>query len=307
MGGLAGLDRHAMKPHPALVDALFARHGVRGPWTELQATGVANRIYGTRDVVLRLATDHRDALADARTESIAAPAARAAGILTPRLIAFDDSRTLIDRPFSLWERVHGETLGLLELDRSRSAGVWRQVGRELARLHHRVTVCPDPHGYLDTPGRPSELEPRLRELVRTGRVDGAVAKEIERLIADLAVHVGAAGHVRFVHDDIHAMNVMCSRDGVLLALIDWGDAGWGDPTLDFAAIPLDCLPCAVEGYESETPGALGAFPQARFVWDKLHRAMDALCDAPGPVPPVAAFRRLMASDLGSRSTRADVR
>ena len=27
----------------------------------------------------------------------------------------------------------------------------------------------------------------------------------------------------------------------LLAFLDWGDAGWGDPTLDFAAIPCDAI------------------------------------------------------------------
>ena len=77
----------------------------------LNATGLANRVYATADVVLRVATDHPDAVPDARTESVAAPAARGAGIRTPRLLAFDDSRALVNRPFSIWERVHGETLG----------------------------------------------------------------------------------------------------------------------------------------------------------------------------------------------------
>jgi hypothetical protein len=77
----------------------------------LPPTGLASHIFATRDVVLRLATDHPDGVVDARTESVAAPVARAAGILTPRLIAFDDTRTLVERPFSLWERVHGEALG----------------------------------------------------------------------------------------------------------------------------------------------------------------------------------------------------
>jgi aminoglycoside phosphotransferase (APT) family kinase protein len=284
-----------MHPGPDLVDAMFAKHGVQGPWTVFQATGLANHIYATRNVVLRLATDHPDAVVDARTESVAAPAALAAGILTPRLIAFDDSRTLVDRPFSLWERVHGETFGLLELDQPRRAGVWRQVGRELSRLHHRVRVCPDPNGYLDTPGRPSDLEPLLKRLVDAGRVDDAAAKEIARLISDLAPQIVPAAGVRFVHADIHAMNVMCSRDGALLAIIDWGDAGWGDPTLDFAAIPLDWIAHAAEGYEAETPGALGEFPNARFIWDKLHYAMEDLLDAPGRVPPLDAFRRFLAA------------
>ena len=132
---------------------MFALYSVQGPWEPLRSTGLANRIYATRDVVLRVSTDHPDGVVDARTESVAAPVARAAGILTPRLIAFDDSRTLVDRPFSLWERVDGETFGLIELDHRQMADAWRDVGRELSRLHHRIKECPDPQGYLDEPGR----------------------------------------------------------------------------------------------------------------------------------------------------------
>ena len=66
------------------VNAIFARHGVPGLWQPLPSLGLANRIFATRDVVLRVATDHPDGVADARTESVAAPVARAAGILTPR-------------------------------------------------------------------------------------------------------------------------------------------------------------------------------------------------------------------------------
>src|SRR5262249_53096420 len=115
------------------VDEILAAYRVSGRWQRLEATGVANRIYATHDVVLRVATDHPDAIVDARTESIAAPVARAAGILTPRLIAFDDSRTIVDRPFSLWERVHGETLGRADLRTNIRADIWRDVGQQIAR------------------------------------------------------------------------------------------------------------------------------------------------------------------------------
>ena len=276
-----------------LIDALFARHGIRDRWLPLPATGVANCIYATRDVVLRVATDYPDAIPDARTESVAAPVARAAGILTPRLIAFDDTRTLVDRPFSLWERVHGETMGLLELDHDRTAGMWRQVGRELARLHQRVTECPDPDGYLDDPGRPLDLGIHLDRMATAGIVDRATAGAMASLISELEAEVDRPTPTRFVHDDIHSMNIMCTRDGELLALIDWGDAGWGDPTLDFVAIPLASIPDARAGYEAELPGGLGPFPEAHFVWDKLHYAMRALAKGRGETPPVDAFRRFL--------------
>ncbi len=241
-----------VKSKPNLVDAMLAAYGVTGPWEALQATGIANRIYATRDVVLRVATDHIEGVPDARTESVAAPAAHAAGILTPRLIAFDDSRSLVDRPFSLWERVHGETFGLVELDQHQEADAWREVGQELSRLHHRVSVCPDPNGYLDDPGRELDLDSLLKRLVDAQRVDDETTVEIAHLIRELGPHVAPGVGVCFIHNDVHDMNVMCSPAGALLAIIDWGDAGWGDPTLDFAAIPLAAIPYALEGYESET-------------------------------------------------------
>jgi aminoglycoside phosphotransferase (APT) family kinase protein len=278
------------------VDAILAAHGTNDPWTSLKATGLANRIYATADVVLRVATDHPDAVPDARTEAVAAPVAREAGVRTPRLLVFDDSRMLVDRPFSIWERVHGETLGSATLDVRRREGVWRQVGQEIARLHDRVRACPDPHGYLDTPAYALNLEPTLARLVDTGRASRTLAREVSQLLGELAPQVIGAGHGRcFVHNDLHEMNVMCTSAGGLLALIDWGDAGWGDPALDFAAAPLGMIPAALEGYGAANRITLGPCPEARIVWAKLHAAMDDAIDEPGRPIPVPLFRRWLNS------------
>ena len=283
---------------PALVSAIFEKYGIPGPWQPLPSTGLANRVYATRGVVLRVATDHPEAIVDARTESVAAPAARDAGVRTPRIIAFDDSRTLVDRPFSLWERVHGETLGLADLNRRPLADAWSQVGRELARLHLRVCECPDPNGYLDQPGRNMDLDSLLRPLVDTGRASDETVEAVERLGRDLEPHVSTRVKARFVHNDVHAMNVMCSKAGELLAILDWGDAGWGDPTLDFAAIPLAWIPVALQGYESESPGLLGDCPEARFVWDKLAGGLEDIRDTPGQALAVESLRQFLQSQRG---------
>lgn len=57
------------------------------------------------------------------------------------------------------------------------------------------------------------------------------------------------------------MNAMCTTAGELLAIIDWEDAGWGDPSLDFAAMPLTAVPAALAGHEEEAPGSLSAGPR----------------------------------------------
>jgi aminoglycoside phosphotransferase (APT) family kinase protein len=284
-----------MKIDPELIAAMFARHGVSGPWEALPPTGLANHVFATRDVVLRLATDHPDSVVDARTESVAAPVARAAGILTPRLIAFDDTRTLVERPFSLWERVHGETLGLSSLRTRQIADAWLAVGRELARLHLRVRECADPEGYLDEPGRDQDVGAALQRLVDSRKLDIDAAKRVERLAEELRPYSAEAIEARFIHEDIHPMNIMCSADGELLAIIDWGDAGWGDPSLDFAAIPFSAIQSALDGYEAEAPGSLGALPEARVAWSKLLDAVDDLWENPAVPPDVEAFRRLARS------------
>ena len=276
------------------VDALLAAHGLSAPWQPLHSTGLANRIYGTSTVVLRVATDHPEAVPDARTESVAAPIAHAAGIRTPRLLAFDDSRTIVDRPFSIWERVHGETLGVASLAPKQREDMWRETGRELARLHTEVRSCPDPCGYLDSPGFELNLEPTLKRLVDTRGVSAAVRSDIERLIGELSPYVTGAPSARcFVHDDVHEMNVMCTREGGLLALIDWGDAGWGDPARDFSSMPLEMIPAALDGYGPDCRGKLGTFPEARFVWAKLHDAMDDVIDGTSSDIPLSDWRRFL--------------
>jgi aminoglycoside phosphotransferase (APT) family kinase protein len=259
------------------VDDILSHHGLHAPWTILPATGVANRIYATRDVVLRVATDHPEARPDARTESVAAPIARAAGVLTPRLLAFDDSRRLADRPYTIWERIHGETLGLMQPG-APSPSTWIGVVEQLAMLHRGVDACPDPNRWLDEPERERDLRPLLARVASAGHLTRHEADDVEQWMRALEPAIAVTPTPRFLHDDIHAMNVMCTADGTLLAILDWGDAGWGDPTLDFARIPLAAVPAALAVYERAAPGLLGERPEARILWDKLHHALDDLID-----------------------------
>jgi aminoglycoside phosphotransferase (APT) family kinase protein len=256
------------------VDAILNYHSCQGPWQQLPATGVANRIYATQELVLRIAVEGKEAPEDARTESVAAPVARAAGVLVPRLIAFDDSGAIVDRPYSLWERVHGETLGLFAPDPRLCPQTWQAVGRQLALLHNRVQECPDPHKWLDHPERDLDLEARIAALAGASVIDRALALELERTTKALRPAVEGPVPERFLHNDVHAMNIMCSRNDVLLALLDWGDAGWGDPALELAEVPLTVVPLVLQGYRSE--GYLDDAAEPRILWDKLSSAAEQI-------------------------------
>ncbi len=267
--------------------------GMSGSWYRLESTGLANRIYATRDVVVRIATDHEEAFSDARTESVAAPVAHAAGLLTPRLLVFDDSRQLLDRPYSVWERVNGKTLGRLSPDPHSMSDTWRQVGSQLALLHVRVKQCDDPNGYLDKPERNLSLDCVLEKLASTGNISRTLAKEISLLIDELHSVVLKEAKSCFLHNDLHDMNIMCTRGGQLMALIDWGDAGWGDPTIEFAQIPLPALPYVLEGYREVAPDLLGGTPEARIIWDKLDYAMMESLENPSHIIPMEAYKQFL--------------
>ncbi len=272
---------------------MFSAYGVHGAWEPLPSHGIANWIYATGDVVLRVATDHPDGVPDARTESVAAPAAHAAGILTPRMIAFDDTRTIVDRPFSLWERVHAVTLGQAILSDDVRLRAWHAVGRELARVHRLITACPDPRGYLDTPGDEPQVDQLLATLVAGARLDAGAARDIDAACRE---RVQAAAPA-FTHGDVHSMNVMCDERGELRALIDWGDAGWSDPMHDFSSMPLDVIPSAVAGYEAETGAPLDADSRARLMRARTISALDHFVRHPERGLDVEALRRFAAVGL----------
>ena len=134
----------------------------------------------------------------------------------------------------------------------------------------------------------------VKRLVDAKKLDIKAAGQVEHLTNELT-YIATTIETRFIHGDIHPMNIMCSADGQLLAFLDWGDAGWGDPTLDFAAIPCDAIGSALEGYKAEAPGSLGKFPQARIAWNKLLDAMDDLWDTPGRPLDLDTLQRFMRS------------
>jgi aminoglycoside phosphotransferase (APT) family kinase protein len=269
----------ASTPDP--VEAILAAHGIRGPWAVLPTTGIANRIYATPDVVLRVASDHPEALGDARTESVAAPVARAAGIHVPRLIAFDDSRVLVDRPYSLWERVHARTVGESASEPVTAPRVWRDLGNELCRLHARVRTCDDPQGWLDDPTRRTDPAQLVSALGAQPWIERDTVARLERWLTRLHPSLDSAGPPCFLHNDAHGGNLLCSADDRLVALIDWGDAGWGDPAIELASVPLAAVPLVVAGYESEG-GRFGGDAEARILFDQIAAAIEDAAGEHGP-------------------------
>ncbi len=200
--------------------------------------GVANETWLCGRWVVRISKDP-EYLEDLFTESVAVPAAMAAGVPTPRPVHFCLKPTDGRPPFSVFERVQAVPLSsrtqLADPERFFSA-----LGSAL-RTTHAIRSVADPGGYLDESWTLS-----AEELRADARRLGLLA-EVEPLL-----RAATADPSVFVHQDLHADNLLVD-ERERPVLIDWGDAGFGDPAVDFRFIPAQYIGAALRGYGPVNP------------------------------------------------------
>ena len=258
-------------------------------------TGMANWVYALDgDYVLRVSRPLQMAEEDVRTEVVAVPVAVAAGIRTPQLLVFDDSRTEIETPFTIYQRVPGTPEGATTLPPAARAAVHRELGREMAAIHHRITACDDPRGWLEG-AHSSDYHRDLDATLRAGALDPDAARWAKALFHRLTPGIEAAAQTsqRFLHGDLLPMNVMV-HDAAFAAVIDWGDAGWGDPARDFWGIHPELTDEVVAGYREVAPLDEATVDRARA--EQLCRALRHFVEPHRhPAGPVllAALRRAL--------------
>ncbi len=268
------------------VRMISERHGLGVErFSRLTSIGRFNAIYLLGDnLILRLPRNHPQFVGALTNEAVAVPAARAAGVRTPRLVAFDDSLALLPVPYTVYERVHGDTLELLGLDPTDTPEAYRDLGRDLARLHAGVGRQ-SPVGQLGAPNLPQDdPRPLPQELAAAGYFSAVEARWLGRWLNQLPPLLQDKGEHRFLHGDTQATNILVepgSRD--YLALIDWGGSGWGDPALDFSGMPLRAVPDVLAGYRE-----LAALPgddtaEARILRYHLHFALVNVRNEPQPL------------------------
>ncbi len=273
--------------------AIVDRHGIvlgAEGVQHLDSTGIVHSIYALGDdLVLRAPKLHPAALADAYTGSVAAPAAVNAGVSTPALVVFDESRDIVPVPYSIFERMHAQPLSLrLDADPLQHRPIWHELGRQLATLHANVTTVPDPHDYLDPHRRTHDPEPLLAELERDGYLGNEAAPWVRDVLGRLRSSVPQhETYRRFIHGDITATNILVRAD-TFHSIIDWDDGGWGDPAMDFVSLPLRVVDTALAGYRSVMPLDGDDTAEQRILWDKLVGALQRLRLVPEP-PPAPAW------------------
>lgn len=266
------------------------------------ASGVANRAFRLGpDLVLRVPRTE-ESVADLVKEAVVIPVARAARVRTPALVTFDDSRTVADVPYMVQERAPGVDLagldgvaggvsgGVVDAASPEVGDVFRDVGRELARLH-RVT----PAGAGAPVRVPVEYDPdagapyRLVEgLLADGMIDAEAARWLRGWFGRLAERIPDEVSRVLVHGDIAPQNLLVTPGPpgplTLTGIVDWGDAMWADPAVEFAKTPLPGVPAMLDGYR-EGGGADddGYAFEARVLRYHLTWALGRLRN-PAPVP-----------------------
>jgi aminoglycoside phosphotransferase (APT) family kinase protein len=258
-----------------MISCAAEHHGLPSrPITRLPDTGTFNAVYLVGDnYVLRVPGQHPAHFRAIYIESIAVPLARGAGVRTPAFLVYDDAQTLLPVPYTMYECVHGDTLGHLEIEPTDVADVWRELGTDLANLH----ACVQREGPAATLEERDALpDPRelAEELASGGRVTGSEARRLVQWLDRIAPIAQTGVQFRLCHGDTQATNVMIDRTTRShLAVLDRGSAGWSDPAWDFAGVPLCVVPYLLAGYRTVVSLPSDSSSEAQILWRQVQLAL----------------------------------
>jgi aminoglycoside phosphotransferase (APT) family kinase protein len=230
--------------------------------------------------VLRIPRNHPACISSVAIEAIAVPAARAAGVHTPELIAVDQMLDLLPVPYAIYERVHGVALEHVSNDPGRMPDVWRGLGQDLARLHEGVLAK---GSVTEIATESQDLDPRpwLPEIAATGMIASGAIDYFETWLERLAPIALVPPSHWFCHGDVNRGNILIDfNTHAYLALIDWGGVSWGDRAYDFAVVSLSVVPWLLEGYRTVTSLQVDATIEARILWQHLRIGLYGMRRAP---------------------------
>lgn len=268
---------------PAIFEQIGERHHLgKRAVIRLPETGVFNAVYQLGDdLILRIPRNHPAHAGAVQKEAAAVPAARAAGVRTPAIVAFDDSRELLPVPYIIYERIQGETLESFGREPGETPEIWRELGRDLGRLHVHVSRV-GPVAAIKDRRFPDPRE-QAEAVAQAGYVTGLEARWLLRWLERIAPACTTPPPKRFLHGDLQGTNIMVQPGSLrYLALIDWGSSGWGDPAADFTGIPLAAAPFLLAGHREVAPLDGDETAEARILWYQLGLALRWVQRQPEP-------------------------
>ena len=190
------------------------------------------------------------------------------------ILAYDDSRNLVDRDYLLMERLPGTPLSEAALSKSRVDDVLEQVGVYLAQMHALVA---DRYGYLGN-HRPMQPQPTwpeafavmwnklLDDVVACGGYTQEEADAMRRLLDVYLPHFENPVHASLLHMDVWSQNILVDRAGRVTGLVDLDRALWGDPEIEYAVLDYCGIsePAFWRGYGRDRDTSFPAQIRARF-------------------------------------------
>jgi hygromycin-B 7''-O-kinase len=238
----------------------------------MQRLGMENHIWALGDeYVLRIPL--RGDPAGMVVEALTVPVAREAGVRTPDLVVFDETRELTDDVYTIYERAPGHTLGTLDCDLRDMHLLLRDLAEDIVKLHH----LPNPGDKLQ-PYHPEDSRHDFKRIVDTGRLSVADADTLEKWLDALRPALEHRPHAVFTHNDLHPWNLMAETDPLRLGgILDWSDCVWGDPAFDLIGLPLPLTISLTELYR-DAGGYADEHLEARILWCWLDLALWEVAD-----------------------------
>ncbi|GAB3662433.1 phosphotransferase family protein [Glycomyces tarimensis] len=276
---------HGVTPglEPAALGALAARFEVAPEAIRAAPNqGVANHTYLLGDeLVLRVARAGLED--DLRKEAQVIPAVTALGIRTPAMVAFEEGRA---GPFMVVRRAEGIVPRTPERHTgSPWARSYQELGVQLAVLHAGDVRA---GSFPAVPVEPdADPRPGIVKLVGDGYLGEEVASWVCGWLDRIEAHRPASPARCLIHGDASPTNLLVDPDTLALnALLDWGDAMFADPAVEFAELPLRAVPYALEGYlGADVDGDELLRWAARILWHHLVWAVFRLATDTEPGAP----------------------
>ena len=190
------------------------------------------------------------------------------------ILAYDDSRALVDRDYLLMERLPGQPLTDAGLTGRQMDGVLEQVGVYLAQMHALVA---DRYGYL---GAHRPMQPQstwveaftvmwnklLDDIVACGGYTPEEADAFRRLLDVYRPHFDRPVDASLLHMDVWSQNILVDDGGRVTGLVDLDRALWGDPEIEFSVLDYCGIsePSFWQGYGRDRDTSFSAQIRARF-------------------------------------------
>lgn len=160
------------------------------------------------------------------------------------IIAYDDSREIIDRDYLLMERLPGIPLTDFHPTPAQFDKILEQTGIHLRAIHDITT---DAYGYL---GEHNCMDPQfdwasafhtmwhkiVDDIVGTGYYNREEEAYVRGLLDKHSEHFDRPVTSRLLHMDIWSQNILVDENANVTGLVDFDRALWGDKEIEFAIL-----------------------------------------------------------------------